>query len=716
MEKDRWREELPFIIGAIALVALPPLALAALLTASLAPAERNRLAELILPQAGLIVLVLAIFGLLAAALARFVWRQYAGEMLRLAEAARVMAGPNPAYRPASDGIRAAQTLCEALARLADQRDAAKRDVEEEIRRAKTELELERNRLAALVAELPMPVIVCALDGRILLYNNRARLQAKALAPVGQASTVIGLGRSLYALFGRDQIAHGLELIQNRLTREGSQPVASFVTPTRAGQLIRVQMSPVLAPGEGERRLAGFVLVLENVTRALEAQRKVDQNWLEMVTETRRGLAAIRETCQRWSVSADVRDLAAQDFIAREIDRLQDLMRKSEEEHGRHLASLWSLEEMQAEDLARLIARRIEEATDLAVKLELPAEIPWVRADSFMLAQAFVFLATRLTESLALRLVHLSVETSETRVDLALIWSGSAFSTETVLSWQVETMMVGEWAMPMTLREVVERHGGHLVQGRESARQRAFFRIELPRADAQASAETMLPASVGSRPEFYDFDLFHRPDEDRALDEMPLARLTYTVFDTETTGLSPSEGDEIIQIGAVRVVNGRILRHESFDQLVDPGRPIPKAGIAVHGISEEMVRGQPTLDVVLPEFHAFAAGTVLVAHNAAFDMRFFELKEARLGIRFTQPLLDTLLLDAVVHPHQESHQLEAIAERLGIPIIGRHTALGDAIVTAEVFLRLLPLLEAAGIHTLRQAREACEKTYYARLQY
>jgi DNA polymerase-3 subunit epsilon len=222
--------------------------------------------------------------------------------------------------------------------------------------------------------------------------------------------------------------------------------------------------------------------------------------------------------------------------------------------------------------------------------------------------------------------------------------------------------------------------------------------------------------VESRPEFYDFDLFNRAGEDHARDDTPLASLAYTVFDTETTGLEPSAGDEIIQIGAVRIVNGRLLRHENIDQIIDPQRPLRPEGIPIHGITEEMVRGQPTIATILPQFHGFCEGTVLVAHNAAFDMRFLQLKEDKLGIRFTQPVLDTLLLSAVIHPNQESHKLEAIAERLGITIIGRHTALGDAIVTAEVFLRMLPALADMGIHTLGEARAAAEKTYYARVKY
>jgi DNA polymerase-3 subunit epsilon len=239
---------------------------------------------------------------------------------------------------------------------------------------------------------------------------------------------------------------------------------------------------------------------------------------------------------------------------------------------------------------------------------------------------------------------------------------------------------------------------------------------IPSALPQEAVEPAALLHAESRPEYYDFNLFRQTEESRALDDRLLTELTYTVFDTETTGLEPSAGDEIIQIGATRIVNGRLLRGESIDQIIDPRRPLRPEGIPIHGITEEMVAGQPTIGQVLPTFHAFSEDTVLVAHNAAFDMRFLQLKEESTGICFRQPVLDTMLLSAVIHPNQESHKLEAICERLGINVIGRHTALGDAIVTGEVFLKMIPLLAEMGINTLRDAREAAELTYYARIKY
>src|SRR5690606_17669032 len=105
-----------------------------------------------------------------------------------------------------------------------------------------------------------------------------------------------------------------------------------------------------------------------------------------------------------------------------------------------------------------------------------------------------------------------------------------------------------------------------------------------------------------------------------------------------------------------------------------------------------------IDVVLRQFHAFCGDSVLVAHNAAFDMKFIALKQAAAGVTFDRPVLDTLLLAAAVGEGWLDPSLEGLAKRLGVDVRGRHTALGDTLATAEVYVRMIPLLEAAGIVT------------------
>ncbi|MCB1328399.1 MAG: 3'-5' exonuclease, partial [Maritimibacter sp.] len=155
-----------------------------------------------------------------------------------------------------------------------------------------------------------------------------------------------------------------------------------------------------------------------------------------------------------------------------------------------------------------------------------------------------------------------------------------------------------------------------------------------------------------------------------------------VFDTETTGLVPHK-DDIVQIGAVRVVNGRIVPGESLDQLVNPGRKIPPASTKVHGVTDAMVADAPSMKIAGRLLHQFARGAVIVAHNAPFDMAFLRRHGERDGLAWEHPVLDTVLLSAVLFGASETHTLDALCARLDvtIPEAMRHTALGDAQATA-----------------------------------
>jgi DNA polymerase-3 subunit epsilon len=646
------------------------------------------------------------------------FKQYVEGLLRMAETLRVMLGANRNFRVTAEGPPEVQQLARVANDLAQQRDALMDDVDQQIASANASVEEEKNRLAALMSELAQAVIVCNLDGRILLYNNRARLQFKAL---GQGPTsvsggaLIGLGRSIFSILEKNQVQHAQEVIRQRLAA-GKAAMANFITTLRGGQLLRVQMVPVLGAADVEK-VTGYVLSVENITRNMEQEARRDQILHSLTEGSRAALGNIRAAVTNLVDYPDMEGELRERFLTVVADEVAAMSRRLDEtmaEFSDSMKMRWPLEDILGIDVIAAAQRRIEETLELPIKTEELDDALWVKADSFSLVFALLFLASRLQDHYAPRELRFRLSSAGKLAYLDLIWAGPAMSSETFYTWEMESMQVGGETTPLSLRDVIDRHDGEIWYQREKAAHRAFFRFVLPVATPEEVAVEER-AHGGDRPEYYDFDLFNYADESTDLDRK-LSDLTYTVFDTETTGLEPSKGDEIIQIGAVRIVNNRLLRQEIFDQLVDPERPLRPESIPIHGISEDMVRGQPNIDLVLPAFHEFCEDTVLIAHNAAFDMRFLQLKEERTGVRFTQPVLDTLLLSAVAHPNQESHKLDVILERLGIQIESRHNALEDALATGEAFLKLVPLLEEKGIVTIRQALEASAKTFFARVKY
>lgn len=164
---------------------------------------------------------------------------------------------------------------------------------------------------------------------------------------------------------------------------------------------------------------------------------------------------------------------------------------------------------------------------------------------------------------------------------------------------------------------------------------------------------------------------------------------FVVFDLETTGLS-AERDEIIEIGAVKVENGKIT--DRFSEFVNPGIPIPEKIQKLTGINDGMVSDAKGIDTLLPAFLEFAGNCVFVAHNADFDMSFIKSKCKRLGIDRSFSSLDTLELSRAMFPQLSKHKLDTVAKHLGVSLENHHRACDDAGATAEIMVKCLDILK------------------------
>jgi DNA polymerase-3 subunit epsilon len=652
----------------------------------------------------------------------FLYRLYILPLNRIAEETAIIYGANSGHRIQPRGGEDAVRLARAVNLAADRFDELRRSVDERMEAARARAEAERNILSAVLAELPQGVLVCTAEGRITLYNERASHFLAGSGPSADAGRddpevgFVGLGRSVFGVVPAGLVRHGLEEIEAKLRGGRETPSAAFMTVGGGARILQATLVPILSP---HRELSGFVLVLADVSGQSAAERQFDGLLQTVATRLRGALGGIRAAAEviRDHPGLDAAKLAEFNRIihAETLAAGEGLARLTAE-HQRIAGHRGPLVPARMRDLLAALRRKAEEALGVQLEGEPPDEGLWVRIDSYTLVLGLTFLLGRLRETVGLTSLRCRARARPGFAELDFLWRGPPLRLETIRQWEGLPAAASSPASP-TFKEIAERHGIELWSQAASAAPEAYLRLLIPAVaplqSPPANRRTLLPSA---RPVYFDFDLFNQPGQVPELDDRSLAELAYTVFDTETTGLDPRGGDEIIAIGAVRIVNGRLLAEEVFDRLVNPRRSVPWESVKVHGIQPEVLAGQPGIEAVLRQFHKFAEGTVLVAHNAAFDMRLLQLKEEATGVRFVNPVLDTMLLSAALHPSQEEHGLEAIASRLGIAVIGRHTALGDAMVTAEVFLKLVPLLSERGMATLKQAREGSRKTYYARRTY
>jgi DNA polymerase III subunit epsilon len=645
-------------------------------------------------------------------------RSLVGTLREIQLGTELIGSVNPDHRLTIKSGDELEWLAEEINMMAERIQGARAALEQEIAQATGALALERGKLSTVLGALGEGVLLATPEGRISLANR----SAQGLLGSGL------LGRSVFEFFDREKLAYFLDRLRN-----GASTVERFSLHPAGGAVLQAVMTPFFSP---EQRLEGFILVLRDVTAPVRSEETLRQILSEKVRELRGPLASIRSLSE--SLTGTEEGAAGPEqrlvrAIHSEALRLSEVVRQLAEASAQGQAGPpWHFEQIAPADLLFMTLRRIERPGDEHSQVDLEGPLPAlasVAAETTTLSAALAQLAG---EVLARRAPDSRVWVRPLLKDRLLQVSIGA-EGQPALS-ELEAALgrtVNGTSRAVSVREVIQQHAGEAWSFADEGR--FGFGLTLPTLEATSEAQAVELQAAGEdrfvgiglvsgwsggdevpdRPEFYDFSLLERLElEGVGVDrERPLEALTYVVLDVETTGLQPEGGDQIVSLAGVRIREGAVRRAETFDALINPRRRIPKRSIQFHGIRPEMVTEAPTIDVVLPAFLKFAEGSVLVGHEVSFDLRFLDRDATRLGlppVSTTHPVLDTLLLSEMIHGSLPGHRLEAVAARLGVEVRGRHSALGDALTTAEIFVRLAELLKRRGTETLGQALEISQR--------
>ncbi|AXJ01430.1 DNA polymerase-3 subunit epsilon [Cyclonatronum proteinivorum] len=591
--------------------------------------------------------------------------------------------------------------------------------------ANEKLEREKRTLATLISELHSGVILCSGEGRIILYNP----VIEEMAADAQVRARLGLGKDIRGLFDAGLVDYLFEESRGLLA-SGSKALSAAVSYAPSGDLVRLSLIPVsTTDADGGE---AWLLIMRNIAPEMRQAAGRDTLLKQLSEQVRASVASIRAAGENLSEYPDMPAAMRQNFVSvieDEAGRLGSRVGEVLGEYEETYRSYWPKEPVLLRAFLENFAQRAAKLTGLDVRLPDQMQTGMIRVDTYALLLTLLDLQTRVSEALSAKEVQLQITDRDKLTELRLLTPGvlKERNEQLLESWLEAKPSLAGSAHPVSSGEILDRHDAEIwiKTNRElSDAPQTELCLVLP-FEHSAAPETSAPSeaaaadakmAAGSRPVYYDFELFLQSKTSPELADAKLSELSFTVFDLETTGLNPSVGDEIISFGGIRILNNKLLTHDTFDALCKPARPVSPESTAIHGITNEMLAGKPPVTEILPAFHAWCENSVLVGHNIAFDLRFLKLLEKRSGLVFNQPALDTLLLSSVLFPDAEAHGLETLCAKFGITVKGRHSALGDAIATAEVFAYLIPLLADRGITTLAQARDLSKDSHFTMLKY
>jgi len=602
-------------------------------------------------------------------------------LTKLPDEISVISTVNSSHRINIEGGKEILAITKAINLFADHHETLQKNIKEEINRKRAELEIEKNMLASFFDELPQGIIACNTEGEIILFNKKAKV-------IEAQNHTIGIGRSIFDIMDKDIITNALYEINVKKPKRHEAASSSFIALSPGNVVIKADISPIT---DRRNNFAGFIVVFYNIGKDFELYAKIDNIF----------------KCTGNEILSCLDQIKKENMVMPEMAAIEENLKKSEQDFIEKIKERLPFLVVSDRDIITTVQKKAGEKLNISLKPQFPAHINWIRIETYSFIYAFLSILTILKNKTLKKAFNCTLFKED---NFLAIFFHIPDAEKNLNIFKDENLF-------LKLKDFLNYHAAQISLSFNEKSEKGI-KILLPLAEMkepEGLRNIVIAQDAYERPDFFDFDLFTKRKSDSKLNEMHLEDIVYTVLDTETTGLD-TQNDEIISIGAVRIVNGRILNGEKFNQFIDPKMNIPLESEKIHGINNKMVEGKPDIKEVLPLFYKFSENTVLVAHNAAFDMKMFSMKEAETGIKFDSPLLDTLLLALIVYPMHKKHDMASIANFAGVDIVGRHTAMGDASATAEIFLKLIPLLAKKGIHTLNDAVEASKNTLYSKLKY
>ncbi len=549
------------------------------------------------------------------------------------------------------------------------------------------------RLDSILKDLKEGIVVCDEMGRILRFNDAAQR-------VLHDSDALRINGSLYAICARQPIENAIELLRQETTRSEMEERTDRIRFRCSALDGSIQLScclHLLPPGKDPSWY--FVMSFEDITEALTALLRKQIDLVSLIEAMRSPLANLRASTEGLAAYKDIDPQVRselEDIILSETERLSTCFQDVAKEAESMRKSLWSREDILSTDLLQCVARHLQESH---ITLTFTGHPLWVNVDGNAMIILMEFVTRRISEFAGVSELEVETLLGDQRTYFAFLWKGASVPEPELSRWNGAQLV--PYPSPLSVADVLRQHDSEMWS--KPHRRDGYATLVLPVPFSLQKLSTFSP--YPSRPIFTSPGTFLEPPPLGAAASRLLSAATFVAFDTETTGLLPAGGDQIVAIAGVVMTAKRIFIGDVFHSLINPGRLIPGSATRVHGITNEMVSGQPSIDHVLNAFQTFVGDAVLVGYDTAFDMSFIRSREEGSAVRLRNPVLDILLLSMAVHSHTPEHSLDAIARRLGIDLDKRHTALGDAFIVAQIFSRLLPHMEERGIISLEHAYEA-----------